>query len=303
MNELKNKILEIFKQAGKVKSPEAEADQILFHVFRKAIPSVQSFSDLQLESSVFALDPITATAIELEAIQIARSRVAGAPLQHLLGYQYFFEHEYQVSPSVLIPRPETEILISAVIEACNSRFQNRPCIFAELGLGSGILSSEILAHFSSSRGFASEASAAAAALARKNLTSVLGTEWSSRLQILVPEDPSVGFEIFKNDEKFDLILSNPPYVSRRDEIEKEVLDFEPHLALFPAGNHSQENPDYFYENFIKNADLLLNQNGIAFFEVPHERAETLMRKFVAAGFVTETIVDLNQRPRVLKLSR
>jgi release factor glutamine methyltransferase len=304
MQKLKQELLGILRSAKNPKSVEAEADQILFQAFRLQSPTLRSpgakISDLHrlLAEEKIRVDQT----VRAEAIRLARARAQGQLLQHLLQHQYFLNHEYLVNDAVLVPRPETEILVDAAIRLIEEKITRAGQFkFAELGLGSGIISSEILAYFKNSRGCASEASAQAIAVAHQNFDTILGSRWGERLQIFEPQNESVGFEIFESQAPFDFIFSNPPYVSVQDEIESEVLAHEPHAALFPSVTPGeQENPNYFYENFLRVAPQILAPAGIAFFEIPHERAEVLAHAFKNAGFSRVNLhPDLTGRPRVL----
>lgn len=303
MHNLKKEILDLFAKHGHEKSPEAEANLILFNVFRNKYGTIQKFSDLFTERAGVKY-PITAEITE-NAMKMANERIKGIPLQHITGNQYFFEHDYSVNSHVLIPRPETEILISNVIDYIKKTWKNSPFRFAELGLGSGVLSSEILFHFKAAIGIASEVSPQAIALARENLDRVVGiSNWEERFSILEPGDTHIGFEIFEDYKPMDLIVSNPPYVSVHDDIEAEVLRHEPHTALFPmigaANEGEKENPNYFYESFLYHHKKILKPDGIAFFEIPHERAQAIEHEFHNAGFTRVSIVnDLTGRARVL----
>jgi len=306
MLNLKKKILDLFAQHQHEKSPEAEANLILFNVIRQKYP-VQKYSEVFTERSA-AKYPITSE-MEVDALKMASERVKGIPLQHITGNQYFFEHDYSVNSHVLIPRPETEILISLVIEHAKKTWKNAPFRFAELGLGSGILSTELLFRFKSAIGLASEVSPQAIALARQNLDRIVGIgNWEDRFSILEPGDAHIGFEVFEDFKPMDLIVSNPPYVSVNDEIEAEVLRHEPHTALFPmlgaANQGEKENPNFFYENFLHHHKKILKPDGIAFFEVPHERASAIEHEFLNAGFTRVSLVpDLTGRSRVLIAQR
>jgi len=302
MHSLKKKILDLFAQHKHEKSPEAEANLILFNTFRRKYP-VQKYSDLFTERAATKF-PLTAE-IEAEAMKMAEERVKGIPLQHITGNQFFFEHDYSVNSHVLIPRQETEILISQVLEYGKKVWKGTSFRFAELGLGSGILSAEILFHFKNSIGLASEVSPQAIALARQNLDQVVGIgNWEDRFSIIEPGDTHIGFEIFEDYRPMDLIVSNPPYVSVNDDIEAEVLRHEPHTALFPmlgaANEGEKENPNFFYESFLHHHKKILKPDGIAFFEVPHERAQAIEHEFKNAGFSRVSLVsDLTGRSRVL----
>jgi release factor glutamine methyltransferase len=129
----------------------------------------------------------------------------------------------------------------------------------------------------------------------------LGKDFEQRIEFHTPPDASVGFEIFLNAAPFDLIVSNPPYLSTTDEISPEVTHHEPHLALFPVHSGKHENPNYFYENFLTHARKILASDGVVFFEIPNNRAEVLRERFLKSGFRdTRLIPDLTGRPRVLQ---
>ena len=297
MLSLKVSLTTILDTAKDAKSSDAESDLILFHVFRQENPELTNLGQLKLISNQKC-----SPEMEAEAIRIAYARVDGQPLQHLLGHQFFFEHEYVVNDSTLIPRPETEILVDAAIRFIEKRHGEDPFVFAELGLGSGVISGEILARFKNAKAYASEVNPLAIALAIQNLEKVLGTpDLDSRIQIHEPANESTGFESFFDKAPFDLVLSNPPYLSVNDEIEIDVIKHEPHLALFPKATGEKENPNFFYENFLTHAKTLLKSDGIALFEVPHERAETILHLFHNAGFAKAYLIpDLTGRSRVLQ---
>jgi release factor glutamine methyltransferase len=303
MLKLKQEILDLFAQHGHEKSPEAEANLILFNAYRHRYPVIHKFSEI-LQGNFSDKFPMTSE-IEEEAMKMANHRIKGIPLQHITGNQFFFEHDYIVNQHVLIPRPETEILISTTLDHISKVWPKKAFRFAELGLGSGILSIEILSHFKQAMGFASEVSPQAIAVARQNLDHILGPgNWEDRFSIIEPGDSHVAFEVFTDYKPMDLIVSNPPYVSVNDEIESEVLRHEPHGALFPmvggTDEGGKEKPNFFYENFLHHHARILKQGGVAFFEIPHERANEILHEFQNAGFHHATLIqDLTGRARVL----
>ena len=294
MLNLKKEILSIFSQANHKKSPEAEANLILIYSFKSAYPYIEKLSDITMTPS----PEITAMAINM-----ANERVKGTPLQHITQNQFFFEHDYGVNNHVLIPRPETEILLTEALKYIQNNFKEKPFRFFELGLGSGILSAELLSRFRQATGIASEVSHQAIAIARSNLDRTLNSSnWDTRFSIIEPADTHIGFEVFEDYTPADLIISNPPYVSVHDEIEEEVLKHEPHLALFPSLGGlglEKENPSFFYENFLYHHKKIMKPTGMAFFEVPHERAQAIAHEFNNANFQVNLIHDLTNRPRVL----
>ena len=296
MLKLKAQVLEILERSPYRQSPEAEADLILLHVLKQAHPELKNLSDLKTN-----LFEANGKAV-LDAILFANERASGVPLQYILGEQYFFDHDYQVDSSTLIPRPETEILVQEAIQYISKNYRDDPFQFAELGLGTGIISAEILCRFKNARGVASEINPKAISLAHQNLARVVGPSYESRFTTLNPSEATTGFEIFVPHGPFDLLFSNPPYVSSLDEISPEVLKNEPAAALFPKTG-GPENPDYFYENFLTHGHLLLKPKGVVFFEVPHERAQNILLKFRTAGYSSARLIpDLTGRDRVLQAS-
>lgn len=222
-------------------------------------------------------------------------------MQYVLGYQFFYEHEYEVNESTLIPRQETEILVDSAIAWARIFFGDQIFRMAELGIGSGVISGEILSHFPNARGYASELNPQALELALQNLGRVLGTQFQERITVIQSSHARIGFEIFQPNGPFDLIISNPPYLSKQDEIHSDVMNHEPHPALFPKSDQAHEQPNYFYENFLLNAKDLLKPKGAAFFEIPHDRAAQIESLFRASGFSQMSLIpDLTGRPRVLQ---
>ena len=290
MRELKAELLSILTAMPGSKSPHAEAERILLRVLSVARPELDTFGKLYL------LDPVPTSLERKQALDLAQARASGVPLQHLLGEQTFLDRDYTVNPSTLIPRPETEVLFISCAEWISKRKPGARLRFGELGLGSGVLSCELLVRFSSASGVASEASPAAIELAQSNLSRWCGVDWRSRLTIL-PVSADQAFEVLLPHAPFDLIISNPPYVARGDEIEPEVARHEPESALFPWN----DDPDFFYVDFVTKASRLMAPGGAAFFEIPHERADRIEAEFQKSGAKQVCLIpDLTGRPRVLR---
>jgi release factor glutamine methyltransferase len=292
---LEIQLIGILSRSPEVGSPGSEARLILFHLLQRPGSPLNRLSDVT--SAFEALAAEARTHLAREAVALAESRTRGALLQHLLGFQFFLNHDYSVSPAVLIPRPETEVLATHAIEWAKRASTHQGTLrFAELGLGSGILSCELLSALPGAVGVASELAPDAIRIAETNLARIVGPSFHERLQILHAPGPDSGFEIFIPHSPFDLILSNPPYVSPDDEIEAQVLREEPRRALFAEGGVNR-----FYESFAIHGRSLLRSGGRAFFEIPHERAPLLLTLFEGAGFRVDVLPDLTGRPRVMVL--
>jgi release factor glutamine methyltransferase len=171
-----------------------------------------------------------------QAVVMAERRATGYPLQYLTGEQGFLNHVYKVNPSVLVPRPETEILVTSVIELLKIRAA-APLKGIEVGIGSGIISIELLDSFKNLRMIASEASEDAFKIANRNANEILGAE-SARLKILHVENPSQVLEPFAS-ELPSFLVSNPPYLIHSKGEALESVDLhEPHMALHElSGQH------------------------------------------------------------------
>jgi release factor glutamine methyltransferase len=272
-------------------SSKAESEQLVSAAYRKVTGVDLSRFDLLLRAR--EVYPKAAAQVLLNWLP---ARAAGRPLQYLVGYQTFFEHEYAVGPQVLIPRPETECLVAAVMNRLDSQGQV-PSLGIEVGLGSGIISIELLAYWASLQMISSELSSEALELALKNAEKILWSSEHGRLTPLKVDQREHVLEPFLNlSVQADFLVSNPPYLKESlDEVGEDVMTHEPHSALFAP----QDDLIYFYRKIATQAKSCLRPNGVVFAELPHERALSIMKLFQSEGWKTEVVLDLNQRERVL----
>ena len=219
-------------------------------------------------------------------------RARHVPLQHLTGVQEFYGRTYRVSPAVLIPRPETELLVEAMLR----HFLGiRSPIVVDVGTGSGCIGLSVAAERPDSRVFATDVSPEALAIARDNARH-LGLDarvsfHEGDLLGAVPE--SVG--------PLDAILCNPPYVDTRDEalLMPEVRDHEPRLALFPPGDAFS-----IYRRLAPSAHDRLASGGYLAVEVGVDQARAVASIIEASSFdILEILADLQGRPRVVVARR
>jgi release factor glutamine methyltransferase len=229
-----------------------------------------------------------------QTIQWAKQRQTGIPLQHLTGRQAFLDHTYQVSPAVLIPRPETEVLATLAIEHLRKQHGAKgPARGWEVGLGSGILSIELLYTFPRLHMWATEVSPDAQAVALKNSQRILQNP--DRLRVLTPASAKQVMEPFTAlTDTPQFLISNPPYLlTGTEEATHEVAQHEPALALFAPASDVL----HFYRRMAEDAP---REPGFhCFLELPHERAEEIAQLFLKAGWETQVHNDLNGRMRVL----
>ncbi len=225
----------------------------------------------------------------------SRQRLSGIPLQHLTGWQVFLDHRYRVGPQVLIPRPETEGLVSIALESLKKLTGRLEISGLELGLGSGIISVELLSAYSNLKMLASEISKEATDLALQNAHRILGQQQANaRLQVVSDLEAAC-----MSLEKADFLISNPPYLDPEQEgaeTTEEVRRYEPRIALFgPKGD-----PSFFYRKFAELARKWLKKGGLIFLEIPHERSVEIVGFFSSTGWKQiEILKDLAGRSRYL----
>lgn len=195
----------------------------------------------------------------------ARTRM---PIQQILGFAYFMGDKFKVSKDTLIPRDETEILARKAIDIIN---KNNLKSALDIGTGTGILACTI-AKYTLSKSTALDVSDNALKIAEENIKNL---DLSEKVKTL----KSNLFE--KVSEKYDLIVSNPPYIplSEKATIQKEVT-FDPDLALYTKDEKGLD----FYEKISKNAKNYLNQNGYLLFEMGLGQSEDIKQTLEQEGY-------------------
>lgn len=224
-----------------------------------------------------------------EAIQ---RRTGREPLQHIIGNQEFWGLEFIVTPDVLIPRPETELIIEATLAIVQDR--NRPVRIIDLCTGSGCIAVSLAKELTAARVIATDASEKALAVAREN-SRRHGV--SERIRFL-PGDLFGPLEELDLRGQIDILVSNPPYVQAGDlsTLQPEVRDYEPRMALI-AGPEGTE----IAMRIIRNAPEYLKQNGALIMEMGMGQSGTLTRMIEATGTYAkpELLKDLAGIERVI----
>ena len=210
------------------------------------------------------------------------------PLSHLVGFDYFYDRKFKVTRDVLSPRMETEELIYKVLEYIKKSKKDSFKIL-DLCTGSGIiaitLKKEIVEKYTEI--VASDISEKALSIAIENANN---------------NNANITFiksDLFDNiSGKFDLIISNPPYISNKDKttIKDNVLNYDPHLALF-----AEEDGIYFYRKIIENAVHYLSKDGVIFFEIGYDQKEKILELGKNNNFIATVYKDINDRDRIAKL--
>jgi len=215
-------------------------------------------------------------------------RIKGEPLQYLTGEREFYNLSFRVTPDVLIPRPETELLVEKAIELIRGSFSNAR--FLDVGTGSGCIAVSVAHSVPSSRGWAVDISAGALRIASANS---MRHDVSERLQLVRANL----LDCFLPKHCFDLILCNPPYIPLDDygSLPFEVRDHEPQEALF-AGESGLE----IYHRLIPEGLSRLVPGGYLLVELGADQADSVSKIFEDAGLSVEMIVDdLQGIPRCL----
>ncbi|MEF3079270.1 peptide chain release factor N(5)-glutamine methyltransferase [Winogradskyella poriferorum] len=220
------------------------------------------------------------------------------PIQYLLGETEFYGLQFKVNDNVLIPRPETEELVDWIIKDSKSKIQSSDGIkILDIGIGSGCIAISLAKHLPEAQIFAVDISESALEIAKENADSN-GVEVkfikADILESSLWEDVA-----FRQEGSFDIIVSNPPYVREleKQEIKPNVLDNEPHLALFVEN----DNPLIFYKAITDFAVDKLKSNGSLYFEINQYLGQETKQLLVDAEFkAVELREDLNGNDRMLK---
>ena len=195
-------------------------------------------------------------------LSLLERRAAGTPTQYLTGRQEFWGLEFEVTPDVLIPRPETEHLIEVALARLGER-RAQPLSIADIGTGSGCLAIALAHEFPEARVTATDISAAALEVARRN---AIRHGVANRVECV---EMNLLDAFLAAPSAFDLIVSNPPYIAYEEaaQLSREVRDHEPHAALFggPTGVE-------LYARLIEQAAALLAPGGILVLELGHTSA-------------------------------
>ena len=206
------------------------------------------------------------------------------PIQYVLGKAEFYGRGFAVDGSVLIPRPETELLIRAVLK--EKKFS--PTIL-DIGTGSGCIAITLAVEIPSSEVYAIDISEEALTVAQQNAKNLKAKVNFSKFDILANE---------KLEHWFDIIVSNPPYIAEREkkEMNSNVLDFEPPLALFVT----DKDPLVFYKAIARRGKSLLKPGGKIFVEINERFGKELKQHFRNEGYGNVSIEkDINNKDRIL----
>jgi release factor glutamine methyltransferase len=266
---------QILQESG-VAEPRREANSLLAFALRKSKTFLVAYPEYELSGEE-----------ETRFREFLRRRAGREPFQYITGRQEFYGLDFVVSGDVLIPRPETE---SIVENACEILRDKENPFFCEVGVGSGCISVAILHEIKTAAAVGLDISEKAIGIAKLNAGN---NEVLNRLNLKI-SDVFGALET----EKFDLIVSNPPYISREDikDLQPEVRDFEPLTALTDGGDGFS-----IVEKIIEESPRFLKSGGFLLLEIGFDQSVKVREMFRAETWQSvEILPDLQGIPRTVK---
>lgn len=253
-----------------------DAEILLSHVL--GISRMDLHNPLVLEQT---LESLGDSAIALETFHdLLARRISHEPLQYITGYAYFRNLELKVGPGVLVPRPESELLVGAVLNHISNL--PAPVSVIDLGSGSGALALAIATEAAHSRVIAVEKSQEAIVWLKKNVEAIL-----EDLRIVHSDvsDALIGI-------KCDVVIANPPYIEDESQLPRDVVEHEPAIALF-GGKDGMDAP----RAFITAAARLLKAEGLLAIEHNEKQGELIAEELRQDFLEIKLHLDLTGRPR------
>lgn len=281
-------VLEVIQKSSEflakkgVDSPRLQTELLLAHQLK--LPRMKLYLNFERVLSSSELDALRATVMR---------RAQREPLQHIIGSTSFCGLEMVVNKHVLIPRPETELLAELAWQFL-STLNPQPSTCLDFGTGSGCIAIAIAAKCPMARIVALDVSPDAIAVAKQNAA---GNAVQDRIEFRCGD----GFGTLNGGEKFDLIVSNPPYIASEEiaTLEAEVREFDPRGALDGGADGLD-----FYRRLAAEAGAFLKSNGKIIIEFGEGQAKDIGDIFAAKQWTVESVhQDYTKRERFLKASR
>ena len=204
-------------------------------------------------------------------LEMIKERLNERPIAYIIGNREFMGLDFFVQEGVLIPRPDTETLVEEIINICNNRTGLN---ILDIGTGSGAITISLAKYLDKSHVISADISDIALEIASKN---AISNNVDERIDFI----KSDVFSNVPKEEKFDLIVSNPPYIRKADidGLDRQVKDFEPYNAL-EGGEDGLD----FYRKITKESKAFLKNKGILAYEVGHDQAQDVSQIMQENGF-------------------
>jgi len=272
-------VFDFFKQglAELYEPNESEAITLLAisEISNLSKAKVKAFPELELQGP------------DIEKLNNALARLrTGEPIQYILGTTLFYGLPFIVNPSVLIPRPETEELVEWMLQSAKSNAN-----ILDIGTGSGCIAISLKKNLTNARVFAIDVSIEALATAKQNAL-------INQVEVNFIEGDILQSSNSKASTAYDIIVSNPPYVTLLDKerMHSNVTDFEPHTALFVPEN----DPLIFYRVIADYAVNNLTDKGLLFFEINESYGQETTALLSQKGFINVQLrKDMSDRDRMI----
>lgn len=272
-----------FKKYFKTELCELYTDSestFLASVFVEKITGFNSFHQRQFSNQELLMND------EQKLVEVIVQLKTNRPYQHILGETYFYGMSFFVDENVLIPRPETEELLELAINKIqNSALTIDKLTILDIGTGSGIIPLVLKKHFPDTEISSIDYSEKALEVAKKNAD-------FHKLTINFIHADYLNFDL---KEKFDIIISNPPYIGidEQDEIENSVKGFEPTMALFSPTSDAL----IFYRKIAEDAKKHLSDNGLLFLEINQKLGPETLELYIKDFSETYLLKDLSGNDR------
>lgn len=238
-------------------------------------------------------DRVVSEEIVDKFLYFIEKRKTGYPLSYLLKEKEFYDLSFYIEEGVLVPRPDTEILVDWVINTSVEVYGNQPINIVDLGTGSGCIGITLAYHLKDAVIYAVDLDEKALKVTEKN---ILRHNLNDRV-VLCKGDMLEAIKALQLEEKVDIIVSNPPYIPSEDieELQVEVRGYEPRKAL-DGGIDGLD----FYRRIIPESKIYLKSGGILAFEIGYEQGNSVRELLVEEGFSSvEVLVDLQGLDRVV----
>jgi release factor glutamine methyltransferase len=281
-----------------VPSPQLAAELLLMHVLGCDRSYLYAYPEVELSEEIAS-----------RYFRSVAERATGKPTQYITGHQEFWGLDFEVTPDVLIPRPETEHVVEAVIDLARRQGFDReaPLRLVDVGTGSGCIALALAAEFPRASLFATDVSRPALEVASRNAARLGMAERVTFLEsdllgcFLEARAPGQGLnQNFSFLGAFDFVVSNPPYVAadELDSVQREVREFEPRIAW-----GGLERSDEVYRRLVPQARAVLRPGGWLIVEIGYNMGETIPALLGDGWTEIEVRPDLAGIPRVVVARR
>ena len=216
--------------------------------------------------------------------------LANEPMNYVLGYSYFYGYRFIVNGDVLIPRMETEELVGLILSKYDEFYKDKKIKVCDVGTGSGAIAIALKKEEDNLEVYASDISEEALEVAKLNAR-------NNDCEITFLQGSMLDPYLEKG-MKFDILVSNPPYIKTVETIESSVYDFEPHVALFGGSDGLK-----FYREILENAKAIMNDKGLIFFEMGYDLKDSLtaLVNSCLPDSKVEVYKDINGKDRMMMI--